>query len=54
VENMCRRIGLGSLSTIMGRFWALDREGNWDRVERAYRALVFGEGRKIRIESDGE
>mgnify|MGYP001070881987 CR=1 FL=1 len=54
VENMCRRIGLGSLSTIMGRFWALDREENWDRVERAYRALVFGEGRRVRIKPDGD
>jgi 2,3-bisphosphoglycerate-independent phosphoglycerate mutase len=49
VENMCRQISLGTLSTVMGRFWALDREENWDRVEKAYQALVFGKGRKIRI-----
>jgi len=25
---------------VMGRYWAMDREDNWDRVEKAYRALV--------------
>ncbi len=53
VENMCSQLSIGSLSTVMGRFWALDREENWDRVEKAYRALVFGEGRKIKIGSKG-
>jgi len=31
----------------MGRFWALDREENWDRIQKAYRALVFGEGTPV-------
>ena len=53
VENMCRQLSIGSLSTVMGRFWALDREENWDRVEKAYQALVFGEGRRIKIGSEG-
>jgi len=44
VEDFCRKLGLGKVVTVMGRFWALDREQNWDRVEKAYRALVFGEG----------
>ncbi|MBD3415460.1 MAG: sulfatase-like hydrolase/transferase [Candidatus Aminicenantes bacterium] len=49
VEQMCQEVSVGHLCTIMGRFWALDREENWDRVEKAYRALVFGDGRKIRM-----
>jgi 2,3-bisphosphoglycerate-independent phosphoglycerate mutase len=44
VEQMCRSLGVGEVVTVMGRFWALDREFNWDRVEKAYRALVYGEG----------
>lgn len=47
VEQMCKRISTGEVVTVMGRFWALDREENWDRVEKAYRALVFGEGKKV-------
>lgn len=46
VEEMCRTLSLGELVTVMGRFWALDREENWDRVEKAYKALVFGVDRK--------
>jgi 2,3-bisphosphoglycerate-independent phosphoglycerate mutase len=47
VEEMCRSLSLGEVVTVVGRFWALDREENWDRIERAYRALVFGEGTKV-------
>jgi len=44
VEAECEKLGLGEVVTVMGRFWALDRERNWDRVEKAYRALVEGAG----------
>jgi 2,3-bisphosphoglycerate-independent phosphoglycerate mutase len=44
VEKKCRALSTGKVVTVMGRYWALDREENWDRVEKAYRALVFGEG----------
>jgi 2,3-bisphosphoglycerate-independent phosphoglycerate mutase len=44
VEEMCQSLGVGQVVTVIGRFWALDREENWDRVEKAYRALVYGEG----------
>ncbi|MCJ7581215.1 MAG: phosphoglycerate mutase (2,3-diphosphoglycerate-independent), partial [Candidatus Aminicenantes bacterium] len=47
VEDKCRSIAVGSVVTVMGRFWALDREENWDRVEKAYRALVLGDGRSV-------
>jgi 2,3-bisphosphoglycerate-independent phosphoglycerate mutase len=32
----------------MGRYWSLDREENWDRIEKAYRALVCGDGTAAR------
>ncbi|MGB6864900.1 MAG: phosphoglycerate mutase (2,3-diphosphoglycerate-independent), partial [Candidatus Aminicenantaceae bacterium] len=44
VEKKCQSLSLGRVVTVMGRYWALDREENWDRVEKAYRALVFGDG----------
>ena len=47
VEEMCRALGLGEVVTVIGRFWALDRESNWDRVEKTYRALVHGIGAPV-------
>ena len=44
VEKMCETLQTGRVVTVMGRHWALDREENWDRIEKAYRALVYGEG----------
>ncbi|MCJ7645058.1 MAG: alkaline phosphatase family protein [Candidatus Aminicenantes bacterium] len=48
VEETCRDLGVGEVVTVMGRFWSLDREENWDRIEKAYRALVEGAGTKVR------
>lgn len=43
VEKM-RNIGIGKIATVMGRYYAMDRDNRWERVEKAYRAMVFGEG----------
>lgn len=40
----CEEIGVGKIATVQGRFYAMDRDKRWDRVERAYNALVFGKG----------
>ncbi len=48
VEEATERLGLGKVGSVIGRFWALDREGNWDRIEKTYRWLVCGEGRAVR------
>jgi len=40
VEQKAAELGLGEVVTVMGRYWALDREHNWDRIEKAYRSLV--------------
>jgi len=47
VEDRCRGLGLGLVVTVIGRYWALDREMNWERVEKTYRALVYGEGTPV-------
>ena len=47
VERKCNEVGLGKLVTVTGRYWALDREQNWDRVEKAYRAMVYGDGTPV-------
>jgi len=48
VEEAVDRLGLGEEVSVIGRFWALDREENWDRIEKTYRWLVHGEGRAVR------
>ena len=40
----CREIGVGRIATVMGRYYAMDRDKRWDRVEQAYDAMVYGEG----------
>ena len=44
LEKEIKEIGVGSVATIMGRFYAMDRDTAWDRVEKAYKAMVDGEG----------
>ena len=41
----CRSIGTGEVATVIGRYYAMDRDNRWDRVEKAYRAIVLGEGK---------
>ena len=36
----------GAVATVTGRYWAMDRDFRWERVERAWRAIVLGEGRR--------
>lgn len=45
--NACAEIGVGQIATVMGRYYAMDRDNRWDRVERAYRAMVLGEGNAV-------
>ncbi len=40
----CKEIGVGKIATVMGRYYAMDRDKRWDRLERAYDAMVYGEG----------
>ena len=40
----CEEIGVGAIATVMGRYYAMDRDNRWERVEKAYRAIVSAEG----------
>ncbi len=39
-----KEIGIGKIATLMGRYYAMDRDNRWDRVQKAYDAMVSGEG----------
>ena len=53
LEAKMQEIGVGEVASVMGRYYAMDRDNRWDRVEKAYRALVFGEGEKAVSGSSG-
>lgn len=44
LANDLTRIGVGQVATLMGRYYGMDRDKRWDRVEKAYRAMVEGKG----------
>jgi 2,3-bisphosphoglycerate-independent phosphoglycerate mutase len=44
--------GNARVATVIGRYYAMDRDNRWDRTERAYRALVVGEGERARSAAD--
>ena len=46
LEEKMKEKGVGKIATIIGRFYAMDRDKRWQRVEKAYNALVNGEGEK--------
>jgi 2,3-bisphosphoglycerate-independent phosphoglycerate mutase len=43
LQQKVRELGLGQIATVVGRYYAMDRDNRWERVELAYRALVHGE-----------
>ena len=45
-EALCASLERGAIATVGGRYYAMDRDKRWPRVERAYRAMVGGEGRE--------
>ncbi len=44
LEDKMKTIGVGKIASVMGRYYAMDRDNRWDRVEKAYAAMVYGEG----------
>ena len=44
LEDELKKIGVGRIATVMGRFYAMDRDNRWDRVEKAYNAMALGAG----------
>ena len=44
LEAKMKELGVGEIATLSGRYYAMDRDNRWDREEKAYSALVYGEG----------
>jgi 2,3-bisphosphoglycerate-independent phosphoglycerate mutase len=44
VETQMASLEIGEIATIMGRFWAMDRDNRWERTQKAYQAIVEGQG----------
>ena len=43
-EEVIKEAGVGEFATISGRYYSMDRDNRWERVEKCYRAMVYGEG----------
>ena len=43
LEDKIAKVGLGTIATVSGRFYAMDRDNRWPRVEKAFRAMVDGQ-----------
>lgn len=43
-EAVMKEIGVGQFATISGRYYSMDRDKRWERVEKSYRSMVYGEG----------
>ena len=46
LEKKMQQIGIGEVASVMGRYYAMDRDKNWDRVQKAYDVLTKAEGEK--------
>lgn len=44
LDAKLKEIGVGEIATVMGRYYAMDRDNRWERVEKAYAAMVYGKG----------
>ena len=44
LQAKIQQLGVGQIATVMGRYYAMDRDKRWDRVQRAYDAIACGEG----------
>jgi len=45
IEEKCQQYNIKPVASVVGRYYAMDRDNRWDRVEQAYRLLVHGEGK---------
>jgi len=44
LQAKIEEIGVGQIATVQGRYYAMDRDKRWERTEKSYRAMVYGEG----------
>ena len=52
IESRMQELGCGRIATVMGRYYAMDRDNRWERVEKAFRALTEGEGFRFKSAVD--
>jgi 2,3-bisphosphoglycerate-independent phosphoglycerate mutase len=52
LEQHLGTLGIGRIATVSGRYYAMDRDKRWERVQKAYEALVLGEGIRKRSASE--
>ncbi|HZK55352.1 MAG TPA: 2,3-bisphosphoglycerate-independent phosphoglycerate mutase [Desulfosporosinus sp.] len=45
LEQQIRNLGIGEIASVSGRYYVMDRDLRWDRIEKSYNALALGEGR---------
>ena len=53
IEDELKKYGLPPIATISGRYYAMDRDNRWDRIEKAYDALLLGEGEHASSAKEG-
>lgn len=53
LESNLKKIGIGEIASLVGRYYAMDRDNRWDRVKMAYDMLVEGKGRKVANAEEG-
>ncbi|MBD2872596.1 2,3-bisphosphoglycerate-independent phosphoglycerate mutase [Paenibacillus arenilitoris] len=46
LQAKIEEVGVGRIATVQGRYYAMDRDKRWERTEKSYRAMVYGEGPK--------
>jgi 2,3-bisphosphoglycerate-independent phosphoglycerate mutase len=44
LQGKINELGIGRIATVQGRYYAMDRDKRWERTEKSYRAMVYGEG----------
>ncbi|MCT8140219.1 2,3-bisphosphoglycerate-independent phosphoglycerate mutase [Anaerobacillus sp. CMMVII] len=52
LEEKMKQLGTGKIASISGRYYAMDRDQRWERVEKTYKAMVYGEGLKYKNSVD--
>ena len=53
LRDYLSKAGIGQIASIMGRYWAMDRDMRWDRTSKAYFALTKGEGQLVKTPEEG-
>lgn len=53
IEALTEKIGLGKIATLIGRYYAMDRDNRWERTQKAYEAMVLGTGREASSAEEG-